>query len=91
MSSIRLEIILGNQEVKFERRDYIMYYKIIPKYLLIFYTLDYNDCGDFRPTIRSSIPFFSKEEAEKYLDNFIKKSGLSDSDILVAIIPAEKG
>lgn len=67
-----------------------MYYKIIPKYLLIFYTLDYNGLGDFRPTIRSSIPFFSKEEAEKYLDNFIKKSALNDSNILAAIIPAER-
>lgn len=68
-----------------------MHYKIVPKYLLVLYTLDYNDCGDFRPTIRSSIPFFSKDEAEKYLDDFIKKSALSESDILVAIIPAEKG
>lgn len=61
-----------------------------PKYLLIFYTMDNAIYGDFRPTIRSSIPFFTKEEAEKYLDNFIGNAEGKYIEELVAIIPALK-
>lgn len=68
----------------------MMYYKNPPEYLLIFYTMDNNNLGDFKPTIHSSIPFFTKEEAEKYKANFLNKMGSNDTHILFAIIPARQ-
>lgn len=59
-----------------------------PKYLLIFYTMDNDDLGDFRPTIRSSIPFFTKEDAEKYLENLKSNAVGNYIKVLTAIIPA---
>lgn len=67
----------------------MMYYKNPPEYLLIFYTMD-NNLGDFKPTIHSSIPFFTKEEAEKYKANLLNKMGSNDTHILFAIIPARQ-
>lgn len=59
-----------------------------PKYLLIFYTMDNDIYGDFKPTIRSSIPFFTKEDAEKYLEKFISNAEGKYIKELTAIIPA---
>lgn len=59
-----------------------------PKYLLIFYTVNNGDLGNFKPTIHNSIPFFTKEEAEKYLENFISNAEGKYIDVLTSIIPA---
>lgn len=64
-----------------------MYYKKSPKYLFILYTVNF-EYGDFRPRIKNSIPFVSKEEAEAYMDSFVNNIDDNES-VLFAIIPAE--
>lgn len=63
-----------------------MYYKKVPRYLFIIYSVDFS-YGDFKPHIHNSIPFSSKEEAEVYMDSFV--NNIEDNgSVLFAIIPA---
>ena len=62
-----------------------MYFKQFPEWLFIIYNTHF-DCGDFRPTIKSGIPFATKEEAEKYATEFI--NNVDDNKMLFAVIPA---
>lgn len=50
-----------------------MYFKKVPEWLFIIYSIDDRDVskGRFKPTIESSIPFATKEEAERYRFEYI--------------------
>lgn len=50
-----------------------MYYKKVPEWLFIVYYIDANDFrnGCFTPRIQNSIPFATKDEAEKYKIDYL--------------------
>ena len=57
----------------------------VPEWLFIIYDTHF-ECGDFRPTIKSGIPFATREEAEKYATEFV--NNVDDNKMLFAVIPA---
>lgn len=61
-----------------------MYFKKVPEWLFIIYSIDDRDVskGRFKPTIESSIPFATKEEAERYRLEYINNiESMYDYDI----------
>lgn len=50
-----------------------MFFKKVPEWLFIIYSIDNRDVskGRFKPTIESSIPFATKDEAEQYKLEYI--------------------
>ena len=65
--------------------DEKMQFYQVPEWLFIIYDTHF-ECGDFRPTIKSGIPFATKEEAEKYATEFV--NNVDDNKMLFTVIPA---
>lgn len=62
-----------------------MYFITKPKYMFVAYSIDY-EYGKIDFKVKFTIPFFTKEEAEKYKSNFL--NNLQDkSNIMFIVVP----
>ena len=64
----------------------IMYFKQFPKWAFIMYNVDYDD---FHITVRNSVPFVTKEEAEKYATEFMENVD-DNNKMLFTVIPIDE-